>query len=577
MPDNADLAAIFSEMADILDIQGANVFRIRAYRSAARTIETLGAQVAGLVAQDPASLDRIPGIGKGLHEKIAEYCARGSIHEHQQLKAAIPPGLLDLLRLQSLGPKRVRLVHDALGIDAVDKLEEACTRGLVRALPGLGEKSEAKLLSSIRDYRALQTGRTPFAAAEHVLEPYLAHLRATGGTDLLEPAGSYRRRRESVGDLDILATARAAPERTIAAFTEYPGVAKVLASGTTKASVVLTGGIQTDLRVVEPPSFGAALQYFTGSKEHNVAVRGLAKDKGLKLSEYGVFRGDTAVAGGTEEEVYAALGLAWIPPELRENRGELQAAASGSLPDLVSLDQIRGDLHMHSTWSDGVNSIADLARAARARGYDYIAITDHSKAVAVAHGLSPMRLRNQRAEIAELRASFRGFHILTGSEVDILDDGSLDFDDEVMAEIDFVTASVHSRLDMAEAAMTRRIVRALGHPRVHCLGHPTGRLVGQRLPYKVDMAAVIEAAAAHHVALEINSAPDRLDLDETNAGQARRAGVPLSVATDAHHAGALDTIRFGIHIARRAWCTRADVLNAWTFARISEWLASKPH
>ena len=572
MPDNAELAAIFSEMADILDIQGANPFRIRAYRTAARTIEALGEQVTTIVGADTAALDRIPGIGKGLHDKIIEYCVRGSIREHEELRHSIPTGLLDLLRIQSLGPKRVKLLHDTLDIDSVEKLEMACAAGKVRSLPGMGEKIETKLLRGINDFRALQTGRTPFATAEQLLEPYLGHLRAVKGIEKVEPAGSYRRRRESVGDLDILTTVRGGTEAVVTAFVSYRDVVEVLAKGDTKASVVLKGGVQTDLRVVEPACFGAALQYFTGSKEHNVALRGMAKDKGLKLSEYGVFKDDTAVAGPTEEDVYAALGLAWIPPELRENRGEIDAAAAGSLPDLVAPGQLRGDLHMHSTWSDGMQSVADMARAAHALGYEYIAITDHSHAVTVAHGLTAERVLQQIKEIKDMHTNI---HILAGTECDILADGSLDFPDDVLAAFDFVVASVHSHFDMDEADMTGRVVRALAHPHVHCIGHPTGRLIGERMPYKLDVAAVIAAAAAHHAALEINSAPDRLDLNETHAAMAREAGVPLSIATDSHHASALKTIRFGLNVARRAWCTKDDVLNAWPYDRLVKWLKKK--
>lgn len=571
MASNQQLAALFTTIADILDIQGANVFRVRAYRNAARVIEQLSEPIAELVARDPAALDRLPGIGKGLHDKIVEFCQRGTITEYEELKTTLPPGLLDLLNIPSLGPKRVKLLYETLGITTVEALEAAALAGKLRDLPGMGEKSEAKLLKSIREYRSLHTGRIQWAAAEAVLAPYLAFLRGVPGLAQLEPAGSYRRGRETVGDLDVLATTRGAAADVISAFVSYADVTDVLAQGDTKASVVLSSGLQVDLRVVPPESFGAALQYFTGSKEHNVALRSRAKEYGLKLSEYGVFRGDKTVAGRTEEEVYAALELPWIPPELRENRGEIEAAALNALPRLVELRDIKGDMHMHTTASDGALDVRGMINAARARGYRYLTITDHSKAVAIAHGLDETRLLAQIKEIAAVRKEFSDIEVFAGIEVDVLRDGSLDLPDEVLAQCDFVMASVHFSTEMSEADMTRRMIAAIAHPYVDCISHPTGRLIGERVPYAVDMNAVIEAARAHSTALEINASPHRLDLNEQHADMARRAGVPLCINTDAHCATELDNMRYGVQVARRAWCTAEDILNTWPAAKIKRW------
>jgi len=575
MQSNAELAALFSTMADILDIQGANVFRVRAYRNAVRVVEQLSEPIHELVQRDPDALDRLPGIGKGLHEKILEYCRQGALSEYDELKASVPPGLLELLKLPSLGPKRVKLLYDTLGIASVEALEAAASAGRLRTLPGMGEKSEAKVLRSIHDYRSLQTGRIAWAAAEAILEPYLACLRAVPGVEHLEPAGSYRRRRDTVGDLDILATSRGDAQGIITAFVAYAAVKDILAQGDTKASVVLDAGVQVDLRVVDPDSFGAALQYFTGSKEHNVALRSRAKEYGLKLSEYGVFRDETSVAGRTEHDVYAALELPLIPPELRENRGEIEAAALHALPMLVRHQDIQGDLHMHTTASDGVLDVRGMIEAARRRGYRYIAITDHSKAVAIAHGLDERRVLAQRDAIAQVRQEFDDIEVFAGIEVDVMRDGSLDLHDDVLAQLDFVIASVHFSTEMSEADMTRRIISAIQNPYVDCIAHPTGMLIGERVPYAVDMNAVIQAAHTCHTALEINASPHRLDLNEQHADAARRAGVPVCINTDAHNATEFENMRFGLNVARRAWCTADDVLNAWPCARLRQWRASR--
>jgi DNA polymerase (family 10) len=573
MQSNADLASLFSTIADILDIRGANVFRVRAYRNAARTIEGLSEPIHELVARDAAALDQLPGIGKGLHDKILEYCARGTVGEYDELKASVPPGLLELLNIPTLGPKRVKLLHD-IGVDSVVALEEAATAGRVRDLPGMGEKTEAKLLHALREYKTLHTARMPWSRAQGILAGYLAHLRRVPGVQELEAAGSYRRGRDTVGDLDILVTTHGDARPIIEAFVQYAAVADILARGDTKASVILRDKIQADLRVVDTASFGAALQYFTGAKEHNVAIRARAKDRGLKVSEYGVFRGETRIAGATEDEVYAALDLAWIPPELREQRGEIEAAAAGTLPTLVARTDIKGDLHVHTSFSDGNASIAAMAKAAKARGYAYLAITDHSKSVTVAHGLDEPAVLRQLNELERARAEVPGIRILSGIEVDVLRDGTLDLADEVLAQMDYVMATVHYHLELDAATMTRRIVRALAHPAVRCLAHPTGRRAGLRGPYALDFTAVLEAARARRVMLEINAAPERLDLDDSHAEQARRAGVPLVLNTDAHAAAHFAYIDNGLNIARRAWCRAADIANTWPVAKLLTWKTS---
>jgi DNA polymerase (family 10) len=578
MASNAELASFLTAIADILDIRDDNAFRVRAYRNAARTIEGLTEPLTEIAAHNPEKLAHLPGIGKGMHAKIIEYCQHGRLSEYDELMASTPAGLIEMLNLPSFGPKRVKLVYDKLGIDSVAALEAAAAAGEIQKLPGMGAKTEANLLRVIREYRSLHTDRMPWSRAREILDDYLAHLRAVPGVDRLEPAGSFRRCRDTVGDLDILVTthADADVQPIIAAFTTYRDVADVLARGDTKASVILQQKIQVDLRVVDTASFGAASQYFTGSKEHNVALRSLAKEMGLKLSEYGVFRGATSIAGASEREVYAALGLPLIPPELREQRGEIEAARAGTLPALVELDDLKGDLHAHSNYSDGALDIAAMARAAQACGYAYLAITDHSKLVTVAHGLDEAAVLRQLTELERVRAEVRGIHIFSGIEVDILRDGTLDLSDEILGQLDFVIASAHYSYDLDAAAMTARVIRAVRNPHVDCLAHPLGRRTGTLPAYKLDFPAVIEAARACRVAFEINAAPDRLDLDELHADAVRRAGVPLVINTDAHTAANFAHLRNGLNIARRAWCSRENILNTWPLKDLLAWIASAP-
>jgi len=572
MPTNSEIAKIFNEAADILEIQGANPFRVRAYRNASRVIDNLPEKLSDIVKKDPDELNSIRSIGKAFHDKIIEYCGTGKIKELEELKKSLPPGLLDMLKIQSFGPKRVRLVYEKLGIDNVEKLEKAAEEKKIRGLPGLGEKSEAKILKSIRDFRTLQTDRKPWAEAEQILSEYLGYLKQITGIERIQPAGSFRRRRESVGDLDILITCTGNTEKIINHFAEYSEVTDILAKGDTKASVILKEKIQVDLRVVKPESFGAALQYFTGSKEHNVALRSLAKEKEMKLSEYGVYRGEKSIAGETEKEIYNILGLDWIPPELRENRGEIAAAKNQTLPKLISIEDIKGDLHCHSTYSDGSATIREMAIAAKKLGYAYFAVTDHSKAVTIANGLDEKRLLEQITEIDEIRRENPGILILKGIEVDILADGTLDLDDEVLSRLDFVIAAIHSRLSMNSEEMTERITAAIKNPYVRCVAHPTGKLTGERVPYEVNFSKIILAARENDVALEINSSPHRLDMDEIYTHQAKKAGVRICINTDSHSPEGLLAMRYGINVARRAWCEGKDILNAMPLDKIKSLL-----
>lgn len=562
--ENIEVAKIFSEVADLLAIQGENPFRIRAYRSAARTIETLGTPVESLGRSDGRRLEALPGIGADLAGKIATICRTGHLPLRDQLTRKTPETVLALLRIPGVGPKRAHLIHQKLGVKTLAGLEEAARAGRVSALPGLGEATEQAILRGINQARAHEA-RVPLARAEALVRPLVAALRETPGVSALEVAGSYRRRAETVGDVDIL-VASGRPAEVAARFVALDGVTRVLARGETRCAVVLRSGLQIDLRIVPAASFGAALHYFTGSKAHNIAVRAIGVKRQLKINEYGIFRKGVRVGGREEEDVFRAIGLPWIPPELREHRGELDAARAGTLPDLVELDDIRGDLQMHTTASDGHNTLAEMARACQARGYEYCAVTDHTQAVRVAGGLTAGAFRRQFRAIDALQRRLGAFTILKSAEVDILDDGSLDLDEATLAELDLVVVSVHSRFNLSKTAMTRRLIRALRHPRVHVLGHPTGRLIGKREPYALDLEAVIAAARDHGVLLEVNAQPERLDLNDAHIAMAREAGVGLVISTDAHRTAELDWMRFGVDQARRGWCEAGDVLNTLPLA-----------
>ena len=557
--ENIEIAKTFDEVADLLEIQGANPFRVRAYRTAARTIGTLNTSVESLVRKNGHALEELPGIGADLAGKIAGLCRTGELPLLKELTRKTPESLVTLLRIPGVGPKRATLIFRELGVKTLPQLEKAARAGRLSALRGLGPVVEQSILRGIEQEK-VHAARMPLAEAEAYVRPLVEALRTTPGVRRVDLAGSVRRRVETVGDVDILVDATDAPAAA-ETFVGYKDVKRVLARGDTKCSIVLRSGLQVDLRIVSEPSYGAALYYFTGSKAHNIAVRLLGVKRRLKINEYGVFRGRRRIAGRTESEVFAAVGLPWIPPELRENRGELEAARANRLPRLVEVGDIRGDLQMHTTYTDGRNTVAEMVEACVSRGYEYLAMTDHTKAVRIAGGLTKAQFRKQSREIDAVQKKFADIVILKGAEVDILDDGSLDLDDETLADLDVVVVSVHSRFNMSRTAMTRRIVRALRHPHVHILGHPTGRLLGEREPYAVDMEQVVQAARDHGVLLEVNAQPQRLDLNDRHAAMAREAGVKLVIGTDAHRVEELGYMRYGVDQARRGWCEALDVAN----------------
>lgn len=557
---NHEVARLLETIGEILEIKGELPFKVAAYHRAAARIEGLREPIEKLHAE--GRLREIPGVGPALEQKIAEFLTTGRLEFYERLAAEFPPGLVALLEVPGLGPRKARLIFEKLGIEDLEGLERAARSGLLRSLPGLGEKTEENILHELERLKARMT-RRQLGRALQTAEELIQDLQpALPPGARLTYAGSLRRMADTIGNIDLLAASNA-PERVVQALLALPAVREVLSSGPQRASVLVRGGIQVDLRVVEPASWGAALIYFTGSKEHNVQLRQQAAERGWKLNEHGLFEEATGrlLAGASEEEVYQALGLEFIPPELREATGEIEAAAAGRLPKLIEVADLKGDLHLHSTWSDGSDTLAEMARAARALGYQYMAITDHSPSLAVARGLSVERVHAQRAEIDRLNAELAPFRILHGTELDILRDGQLDYPDEVLAQFDYVSVSIHSHMRQSEETMTARIQRALRNPYVHTLNHPWGRLIPQRPAYAVDMAAVIATAAAEGVALEINSQPERMDLEATWARRAREAGVKLVIDTDAHAAHQLALRRLGVATARRAWLEAGDVLN----------------
>ncbi len=558
---NRDIAAILNEVADLLDIQEANAFRVRSYRNAARTVEDLEEQVSDLVERG-SDLSSLPDVGDSIAGKLEEIVRSGRLEQLDELRSQMDGDVTELLDIQNLGPAGARKLFSELGVTDAEGVVRAAEEGRIAELDGFGEKTQEQLLRDARRYLERGTReRIPLGEADDHATPLLEYLNASSSVDRAVAAGSYRRRRETIGDLDILAVC---DDRKAAmdAFVDYERVDRVVSHGTTRSTVVLTSGLHVDLRAVGGESYGAALYYFTGSKEHNIATRRIAQERGLKINEYGVFDGDEQIAGDTEESIFEAIDLPYIVPELREDRGEVEAAQDDALPDLIGLDDIRGDLHMHSTATDGKNSIREMAQAATERGYDYIAITDHSKRVTMANGLDVDRLEQQIDEIARINEEIDGIRVFSGIEVDILADGSLDLPDEVLARLDVVIASVHYNRDMSEAQMTNRIVTAITEHPVSCVGHPTGRMIGVRDAYPIDLGALCEAAAAAGVALELNANPERLDLTDQACRAAVDAGVTLTIGTDAHSTGNLAFMRYGVDTARRGWVEAASVINA---------------
>jgi DNA polymerase (family 10) len=559
---NTDVARIFDEIADLLELQGANRFRIRAYRNAARmlgTMGTLGRSVAAMVERHE-NLDSLPGIGPDLAGKIGEIVATGSCALLERLRADVPAGLGTMLRLPNLGPKRVRALHDELGVRTIEQLHAAAQAGRVQTVHGFGPRLQQQILAATQT-QLPNIARIRLDAAEAAAQPLLARLRGLRGVVRAEVAGSLRRRKDSIGDLDLLVQS-ARGKQVVDAFVHHDDVREVLAAGATRASVKLKGGVQVDLRIVPSASFGAAWLYFTGSKAHNIALRRLAQQRGLKLNEYGVFRGSEKVAGRDEADVYAAVGLPPIAPELREDRGEIEAARLGRLPVLIELADLRGDLHVHTRDSDGVDDLDTLVAAARAHGLSYLAVADHSQRLALAHGLGTTRLARQIERIERLNEHLAGFTVLKGIEVDILEDGRLDLPDSILQRLDLVVAAVHQRFDLPRERQTERLLRAMDHRHFTILAHPTGRLIGERAAYAVDLPRLIRHARQRGCFIELNAHPSRLDLDDNGCMAAKAEGVLISINADAHSAAELDHLRFGIGQARRAWLQATDVLNA---------------
>jgi DNA polymerase (family 10) len=567
--ENLEISRVFKQMADLLEIQDANPFRVRAYRNAARMVAEYPTPLRKLVAEE-ADLTELPSVGKEMASHIRELVETGDLEILADLGKDIPQSLIEVMRLSGVGPKKARKLWKELGVESIDDLAKAAGAGLVAELAGFGAKSQEKILAGIE--RLEQVRRFGLAEADQIIEPLLEHLRAAPGVERLEVAGSYRRRKETVGDIDLLAIAED-PEPVMRAFLDFPRVERVEMEGETRSSVELASGLEVDLRVVPAESYGAALVYFTGSKAHNIKIRQRALDRGLHLSEYGLFERaeeeaerdgkfeEGRVDAGTEEQIYAAVDLPWVPPVLREDRGEVEAAAAGELPDLVGLDDIRGDLQMHSTWSDGRTTIEEMVEACAARGYEYLAMTDHSKALAMTGGMDAEKLRRQFVEIDEVRERHPEIRLLRSMEIDILADGSLDLEDEMLDELDLVLISIHSRFQLPQAEQTKRLIRAIEHPAVQILGHPFGRRINRRPSIEVDVDEVLHCAKENGVAMELNAHPERLDLSDTNLIKARELRVKIVISTDAHKPAHLDLMRYGVEQAQRAWLTREHVVN----------------
>lgn len=555
---NADIAAVFEEIADLLELEDANPFRIRAYRNAARTVTDLRSDAATLVERGE-DLTKLPGIGRDLAAKIAEIAETGSCAILDSLRKEVPPDLTQILKLPGLGPKRVRALHGELDIATLDQLHRAAKDGRIRRLAGFGATSEKRILQAV-EALAKAPGRFKLAQAAEYAEALTAYLERAPGVKRVVVAGSFRRAKETVGDLDILVTARRGSP-VMDWFTDYDEVAEVVAKGTTRATVVLRSRLQVDLRVVPEASYGAALYYFTGSKAHNIAVRRIGQEHGLKINEYGVFRGKRRIAGETEESVFRSVGLPYIEPELRENRGEIEAARAGGLPKLVAREDIRGDLHAHTKATDGRNTLREMALAAGERGHAYLAITEHSRRVTMVHGLDAKRLSRQIEAIDRLNESGIGITVLKGIEVDILEDGKLDLPDDVLGRLDLVVGAVHSKFNLSRERQTERILRAMDRPHFTILAHPTGRLIPRREPYDVDMRRLIRGAKERGCFLELNAHPERLDLIDVHCRLAKEEGVMVSINTDAHSTLDIDNLRFGVAQARRGWLEKDDVLN----------------
>jgi len=574
--ENSEFARLLSETADLMEIAAEDGFRIRSYRNAAAAILGYPERVGDILSNPERKITEIPGVGKGLAAVIDEIAARGSFERRDQLLEKYPPTALELLKIQGLGPKSIALLFEHYRVSTIDDLERICNEHKLRELPRMGQKLEEKVLRSIAQYRK-SAGRFLLSFGSATAALLIEYLRKIPGLDQLSAAGSVRRGKETIGDVDLIVTGAAARE-AMDAFVKHPSVTEVLGKGENKASVRFGfEGLQVDLRALPAESYGAAMQYFTGSKEHNVALRARAQRMGLTLNEYGLYRVETneLLAGRTEEEIYQALGLPWIPPELRENSGEIEAALEGRLPRLVELSDIRGDLHMHTTETDGRASLEEMAEAARGMGYEYVAITDHSKALAMANGLDEKRVVDFAKKVREINRNGLGIHIFSGLECDIRRDGTMDIAEDALAELDFVIASVHSHMNLEAAEMTDRLLRALESPSVRALGHPTGRLLLHRDGFSFDFERVVTEAVKRGVRLEVNASPERLDLYGPLLRAAKARGAKFTISTDAHHPKHLENMRYGVTMARRGWLEAGDILNTLPLDSFTKAIQSK--
>jgi len=584
--ENLDVARTLTTLADLLEIQGANPFRIRAYRNAVNTVNSLSRPLSAMVDAGE-DLTELSGIGKNVAAHIVELLGTGRISRLDEVAQEIPVTLVELVRLDGVGPKKAKKLFDELEVETVDDLEAEIAKGTVQELDGFGARSVDKIRHAIEDHRK-HAGRFRIQEAEQLIAGLVEYVRATPGVEEVQVAGSLRRRKETIGDVDLLARFEGDGTAVVDRFVAFDGAARVDGAGPTKGSIILHSGLQVDLRVIPSRSYGAALQYFTGSKEHNVEVRTRAVRNGMRVNEWGVFRVPEDVdpaelgkedgerlAGDTEESVYAALGMSWVPPVLRENRGEVQAALTDELPTLVTLDDIRGDLQMHSTWSDGKVTLEEMTLACRDLGYEYIAVTDHTQAMAMVQGLTPERAREQWKEIEQVRGRVEGIEIFRSAEIDILEDGTLDMPDEILEELDVVVISVHLFMDQDRKTITDRVLKAMSHPCVDILAHPTGRLINRREPFAMDVETVLEAAAELSVAVELNANPNRLDLNDVHVHRAKELGVPVVISTDAHNPAGLLDMRFGVDQARRGWLGPDDVLNTRSLADFRSWLGRR--
>ena len=566
---NQEIGRILVHISQILDIKGENPFKIRAYIKAAQTVENLTYQLSSL--KDKSSVAKLPGVGEGIAKKIRELLETGELAYYENLTQSHYAPLTEFLKISGMGPRHAKLVYDNLGINTIEELQKAAEAGRLRGLHGLGEKVEQNILQGIRQVQRYKE-RHPLAFVYPRAQDILEALHDLKEIKQITLAGSLRRMRETIADVDILASSHHA-ETVMEAFVNLPRTRNVLAKGHTKSSIVTKEGLQADLRIVPPQSYGAAAHYFTGSKAHNIRIRSLGLDKGLKINEYGVFRKEERIGGRNEQEIFESVGLPYIPPELREDWGEIEAAQKGELPSLIEFAHIRGDLHVHTSWTDGKNTVEEMARSAKKRGYDYIAICDHSPAIGITNGLTEERLLMQIGEIDRLNTTLKDFTVLRGIEVDIKSNSLLDLEDNVLSQLDLVVAAVHTKFTQSKDEMTRRIIKGIENPHVHIIAHPTGRIIGKREPYQVDMDKVLDACGANGTALELNAYPERLDLSDINCRKAKEKGVKIAISTDAHSQAHLEWITFGVATARRGWIEPADVINSLSLSGLMKFLA----